>query len=165
MRIQFTALALAVVLPFTAAQAADKPESKRTQQWFNELNLSAGQMQEFEQKRERFHGEQQEHFQQFREEHGKLRDDFQAKQQARRDSHHDELRALLTKEQLETFDQHLAKMEKKREKMAKRASRYEGKNNKMQHSERRQKGLQHPREHEHRHKSMNSAMHQQSAEN
>lgn len=107
MRIKITALALAAVLPFAAAQAADNGPHSRWQgnhHWTQELKLNDNQKQQFQQKRDAYRADQQKQREQFREQQQKQHEAFQKKQQTQSERHHADLRKLLTPEQRVQFD-------------------------------------------------------------
>lgn len=110
MRIKITALALAVLLPFTAAQAADNLQANKgrwqhnNQNWTQELKLNESQQQQFQHRRDAYRTEQQKQRESYREQQQRQHAAFQKKQQAQRDRHHADLRTLLTPEQRLQFD-------------------------------------------------------------
>lgn len=117
MRIKLTALALAAVLPFAGAHAADTNQhdrnhwQKNDQRRLQALNLDERQRQQFEEKRQAHRAEQQKHHKEMQKRRLEQSDAHQRQMQAQRDRHHAELRNLLTPEQRMTFDRQQEKMQ------------------------------------------------------
>lgn len=114
MKIRITALALAVLLPLTAIQAAEPDKAKQDdrwqkadRQWEQSLNLDENQRAQFQQKNEAHRVRMQEQRNKWKQQQSKQREEHFRKQQALSDRHHKDLRKLLNDEQKARFDNQL----------------------------------------------------------